>query len=63
MSRCDGPGFRAGILAVRRGQAQQSADVLQREAKLPRPANEPQPPDVIPVIAAEPTAALSPRLR
>jgi len=37
-----GPGFGTHIFALCRDQPKQSPNLVQRKAKLPRPANEPQ---------------------
>lgn len=58
MSGGEAPGLCTGRFTIGSRQPEQRANTVQREAKLPRPANEPQSSDVIGIIAAIPALPL-----
>ena len=53
------PGLGPGVFAIARSQPQQPAHLVQREAKLPGPANEPEPRHIIAVVTTEPATAFA----
>lgn len=58
----EAPRFGANMIAVGASQTHQRANLIEREAKLARATNEPQPRDVIGIVSPEPTTQ-SVRLR
>src|SRR5205823_13367964 len=63
MRRSKAPSFSPHIRPIALTQPQLRANLVEREAKLPRPAKKSEPRHVIAVIPAEPAAFLPPRFR